>query len=485
MCCSHTHGVRAWAFSRKTSPLPLPPVYLLPLFSILAGCAVTGEDAAINSTPEQVLVSSVPTQSQSRPQHPRPPAADAIVSGAVQDRTPDTKPQPRSYDNVWDRVRDRFALPELDDKYTRKYEHWYTKHNRHVVYLGAQADPYIFYIVEEVEKRNLPSELALLPAIESAYKPRAHSHANAAGLWQFIPGTARLYGLKQNRWYDGRLDVMQSTRAALDYLEDLHRKFQDWPLALAAYNAGEGTIRRALEYNAKKKRPLEYSSLKLRTETTHYVRKLIALRNVVRNPRHYGLTLPHIANRPYFAEVDTRGQIDLPTVTDASAIPLEELRKLNPAFKRRATAPDGPHSLLVPVKYLTRATNAINSLLPGTRLRWRLHNIVRGENLGVIARRYDVGIDAIVEANRNKVNGTIIRAGDTLQIPLSAQPLTRTIAASGTGDSSSIIYTVQHGDTLWTISRRYNTSTANLAKWNRIQDMNKLALGQKIRILRN
>jgi membrane-bound lytic murein transglycosylase D len=329
----------------------------------------------------------------------------------------------------------------------------------------------------------MPTELVLLPAIESAFVPTAYSRAHAVGLWQFIPATARRYGIKMNWWYDGRRDVVESTRAALDYLEFLHEEFKgNWFYALAAYNAGEGSVAYAIRKNKSRGRDTRYVNLRLKSETRRYVPKLIALKNIVDNPARFGITLASVADEPYFSAVDTGGQIDLNVVRELSGWNAKEMRHLNAAFKRWSTDPDGPHRLLVPWSKAANLELALAALPESARVKWGSYTIRQGDTLGRIARKYGVSVSALQRSNR--LNGTLIRAGNTLLIPLSSG--SQDIAFSGaTAAQDSLVHRVRSGDTLWGIARRYNVYVSQLTQWNSIRTHDTLRLGQNILVYMN
>jgi len=396
--------------------------------------------------------------------------------------SPETQPTKAThalgYEDIWDRVRDGFALPELNSPRVRYYEHWYRSRPEFLEHLSARAGRYLFHIIEEVEKRGMPTELALLPAVESAFKPTAYSRAHASGLWQFIPATGRRFGLKQNWWYDERRDVLSATGAALDYLQILHDEFDgDWFLALAGYNAGEHRVSRAITYNRKRSRPTTFEHLRLKAETKAYVPKLLALRNLVASSEQDGLPFGPIPNRPYFAELKLDYQIDLRTVAELAGIHRNEFFALNPGFKRWASDPDGPHRLLVPVSAKPGLEEQLASLPPGKRLRWDRHRIRRGETLSAIARRYGVGVSALRRSNR--VEGAFIRAGGDLMIPVSSA------AIHTKPGGSRVFHRVEAGDTLWRIAKRYRVYVKQLAKWNAMRTNDILRPGQRIVVYQN
>lgn len=260
-------------------------------------------------------------------------------------KTPQIAADQPPFDELWARLRSGYAMAELDSPLVAKHERWYSSNPEYMERMVKRARLYLYYIVDEVEKRDLPMEIALLPAIESAFKPHAYSRARAAGLWQFIPSTGKHFGLERTWWYDGRRDVVKATQAALDYLEELNKAFDgDWHLALAAYNAGERRVKNAIEYNRRRGRPTDYKNLRtLKPETLNYVPKLLAVSKIIANPESYDITLASIPNEPYFSRIEIGSQIDLGVAARMANVSLGDLYDINPAFKRRATTPNGPH----------------------------------------------------------------------------------------------------------------------------------------------
>ena len=450
-----------------------------------------------------VLTIAISGCATTAPEPPPDPAAPVPHNSTLAGRTdlnghhPQHQQQPRGedergssvvrYDDLWDRIRDGFAFPSIDNKYVDDYEKWYADRPKYMARVVERARPYLYYIVEEVENRGMPTELVLLPAIESAFVPTAYSRARAVGLWQFIPGTAKRYDLKMNWWYDGRRDVIESTRAALDYLEFLHKKFDgDWFHALAAYNAGEGKIAYEIKRNKSKGRETHYTNLRLKTETRRYVPKLVAFKEIINDPSRFGITLSSIPNEPYFTSVDTGGQIDLNVARELSGLNAKEIRHLNAAFKRWSTDPDGPHRLLVPVSSAASLQQALASLPDSERVKWGSYSIKQGDTLGRIARNYGVSVSALQQSNHLK--GTFIRAGKTLLIPLSDSAISSTpgLAFAGTNSQQgSLVHRVRSGDTLWGIARRYNVYVNQLTAWNSIRSRDTLRLGQNIVVYMN
>jgi len=383
--------------------------------------------------------------------------------------------------DLWDRIRLGFALPKLHHRRIDGETKWFSRNQAYLDRVADYARPYLHYIVSQVEKRGLPTEIVLLPVVESAFQPYAYSRGHAAGIWQFIPATGRRFGLKLNWWYDGRRDIVASTRAALDYLEYLHDFFDgDWLLALAGYNAGEGTVLKAIRYNRRRRRSTDFWSLRLPRETKQYVPRLLALRDIVATPEKLGISLKPIPDEPYLTSVDIDSQLDLATAAKLADMDLAELHQLNPGFNRWATAPDGPHHLLLPLDKAERFADEVAQLPPELRIQWVRHRIRRGETIGGIAFRYQT--TARVLRQLNNLNGNLIRAGHYLVIPIPArayggqQYTLQNVAANG-GKS---IHTVRSGENLWFLSRRYGTTVRQLCQWNNISPRALLQPGQRI-----
>ncbi|PKM22270.1 MAG: lytic transglycosylase, partial [Gammaproteobacteria bacterium HGW-Gammaproteobacteria-14] len=309
------------------------------------------------------------------------------------------------------------------------------------------------------------------------------------GPWQFIPSTGKAFGMEQHYWYDGRRDILQSTEAALTYLDRLAKRFgDDWELALASYNAGGGTVSRAITRNRNRNRPVDYWNLDLPRETRDYVPKLIALSQIVRDPQKYGLTLTPIANAPYFEVVDIEGQLDLKLAAEMAQTDVNEIYYLNAGFSQWATPPNGPHRILVPVSQANIFRQALAELPPEQRLRWQEYTIRPGDTLGGIARQHNTNIEALREANR--LRGNTIVAGRTLLIPqpsaaadsypLSADNRLQTRQNQSPAGRSRTNYTVRSGDSLWTIARRHNVTVRELAHWNGMAPGDTLAAGRQL-----
>ena len=396
--------------------------------------------------------------------------------------------------NVWDFIGNELKLDVPNNERIRSQKSRYLRNKSHLQRVAERSEPYLYWIVEEVKKRNMPMEVALLPMVESAFDPNALSSANAAGLWQITPATGRRFGLDQNWWYDGRRDVGASTRAALDLLQRLNTMFDgDWMMTLAAYNAGEGRIQKAIKANRAHGKPTDYWSLNLPRETALYVPKVLALSEIIRNADRYALNLPHIDKSTALARVNVGQQFDLNTAAQVVGMSVSELQTLNPAYKTLATAPTGPHYLMLPKQKAKQFKKILRENGDDLTVRVVRHKVQAGESLDVLARRYE--ISALDIKQINELNGAGIRRGQYILLPLSQSEYLAKNNRSGTrssaqsGDDSRIAknsvtssYKVKSGDTLSTIARRHNMSSSELAKLNRISVSSRLKLGQTLKL---
>jgi len=379
----------------------------------LVGCAHLPE--SFDSQRQRAVAAPASAAVASAPSAPVPAGASAEPAPS----TPAAPPTPESFADLFERMRSGFTLPEIANASVEREIAWYQGRPAYVERSFGRGRRYLHYIVEVLEARDMPRELALLPVVESAFDPFAFSRARASGLWQFIPSTGRLYGLGQDGWSDDRRDVLQATSAALDHLQDLHAEFAgDWLLALAAYNAGSARVSRAIERNVRQGRPTDFFALDLPAETRAYVPKLLAISRLVAEPESFGLDLPEIPNAPYFARVDVRKPVDLRKVADLASIPRDELRALNPAFNRWATAPDGRRHLLVPATERARLEQVLASIPAYEEPRVVQRRVKRGDTLASIARRHKITVADLRAANR--LRGSLIRPGQILRIPVRA-----------------------------------------------------------------
>jgi len=405
-------------------------------------------------------------------------------------------------DGLWDRLetvepasddllvqlRDGFELDWDDNNRVQAELKWFASHPDYLDRVFTRAQRYLPYIMEELERRSLPLELALLPIVESAYDPFAYSHGRAAGLWQMIPGTATRFGLKQNWWYDGRRDVVESTRAALDYLEHLYEFNEgDWLNAIASYNTGEGNVSRAVKNNRAQGKPDDFWNLRLRAETATYVPKLLALVDIVREPAKYNVVLPRISNEPQFAVTDVGSQIDLALAAELAGVDVDTIYTFNPGYNRWSTDPNGPYTLVLPVEVVDAFDAAVADVPPAELVRWKRHQVKNGEAISQIANKYSTTVAAIKSANNLRSN--MIRAGDYLMIPVATKPLS---AYSKSADArlaatqnreregNRIEHVVTSGESFWSLSQRYGVTTNELAAWNGMAPRDTLPVGRKL-----
>jgi membrane-bound lytic murein transglycosylase D len=400
----------------------------------------------------------------------------------------------RMEDNAWYRLQQGMQLTPVSNPRVSAQLKWFLDHPGYMQRVMERARPILPFVLDELETRNLPSELALLPIVESAYQAFAYSHGRASGMWQIIPSTGRFLGLKQNWWYDGRRDIIESTHAAITYLESLSKQFDgDWELALAAYNAGPGRIRSAVRYNKKRKRPTDFWNLtKIRNETRDYVPKMLALKELFSHPEKYQLDLVPVNNQVSYEIVELDGQIDLALAAELAGITVNQLYQLNPAFNRWATAPDGPHRLLLPRGKAEQFKVEISKIPPNERINWVRHKIKSGETLSHISERYSTTVSLIKEVNNLK--GTQIRAGKYLMVPTATRSLqdyslsasSRTSAIQNTNRAGTKqVHIVRSGQSLWSISKSYGVTTRQLAKWNGIAPIDTLNVGQNLVVWTN
>lgn len=403
-------------------------------------------------------------------------------------RPADTNPE-----DLYQVLRDNFSFDlDIEDKRISSQLNWYSSHPSYISRVSQRASRYMYHIVSEIQARDLPVELALLPIVESAFDPFAYSHGSASGMWQFISSTGKMYGLKQNWWYDGRRDVVASTDAALNYLADLNKMFDgDWLLALASYNSGPGTVLKAQRKNRAAGKPTDFWHLSLPKETEAYVPKLVALAKLFKEPEKYGMEMPVVANKPFFEIVETGGQIDLAQAATLAEMKLSDLYILNPGFNRWATDPDGPHHLLVFADKAEVFNSNISQLAADDRLTWKRYTIASGDSLLSIAHKHDVTVDVLRDVNN--IKGNLIRAGKTLLIPVASKSdqyysmsadnrLKVKQSALSSSSKQRVDYKVQSGDSFWTIARKFDVSVASIAKWNNMAPKDVIRPGQTLAV---
>ena len=385
-------------------------------------------------------------------------------------------------DDLWQRIRDGFAMPDLGGPIVAEKTAWYLAHPEYLKRVFERSRLYLFHIVNEIEKRGLPTELALLPMVESSFNPMAYSRAHASGLWQFIPGTGKRYELTQNWWYDGRRDIIDSTSAALDYLKDVYEMHGDWHLALASYNWGENAVARALEKNRAANLPLDYSSLTMPLETRQYVPKLQALKNIIANPALFGIELEPIPNEVYFTTITRTRDMDVRLAAKLAEMPVEEFIALNPGFSRPMIRAELTPRIVLPADRVEIFHDNLAKYDDKSLVSWQTYQPARGDNLEGIARKFGLGL-----AQLKEVNGIAPRSR--------AMPATLVVPAKGAHDLGRLpimyappipvagprtfVHTVKAGDTLPGVARRYRVSVDDLRRWNKI---GRLAVGQRLTI---
>lgn len=452
-------------------------VSLVLLLSLLTGC----QSILDNPTEQTESINVVTNEALASPLDISEALANSITE-------PEEAEEPVPvFDDVWERIRYQLSIPVPQNRPIVTERNYYQRHQKYLDRIAKRAEPYLYFIVEEVEKRQIPIEIALLPIVESAFDPFGYSHRSASGIWQFMPQTGERFNLHQNWWYDGRRDIVQSTRAALDYLSYLHKTLEgDWLNAIAAYNSGEGRVLNAIRKNRKKHLPTDFWSLDLPKETTAYVPKLLALSDLLKRQEEFNVTWQPIINAQVVEIVDVGSQIDLALAADMAELSLTELYRLNPGFNRWATAPEGPHQLLIPSDKADAFKEKLAQTPVKDRLRWQYYTVKRGDTLSVIANKFSTSSKTI--QSLNKLDSHIIRVNQKLLVPLSdgkinSEHLPETVKlAANQSTSSKVTHTVQSGDTLWDISREYDVTVKQLANWNKLKTNSVLKLGQKLTV---
>lgn len=445
--------------------------------------------------------------------------------------------------DIWSEIRESFQLEIFESDLVKRHEKRYTRNPKHFERILERAKVYLPYIFEQTQRYNMPSEVVLLPLIESGYNPRIYSTRGAAGLWQFMPATGRNYGLKQDWWYEGRRDITYSTQAALKHLRDLNKMFDgDWPLTFAAYNVGHNGMNRAINANKRKNKPTDLKFLKLNSETRNFYPKLIAVKNIIQNPDDYGVTLPEITTKSPFEIVEFDFQIDLAVLSEAIQVDSLKLALLNPGFRRYATPPDGPFRILVPADKLSETVDWRRDLLPSEAIVARsehrvragdtlseiaeyygvsiasirainvkssnlikigeilripshqgaseglsglheiMHQVVANDSLSEIAQAYNVKLSELRAINGLSAKSDLIRIGQQLRIPNSSRSISNnpTVTASSHDLRSNVRHSVRRGESLWTIARRYGVRVIDIVNWNEISRSAHIYPGQKL-----
>ncbi|WED21162.1 LysM peptidoglycan-binding domain-containing protein [Vibrio sp. JC009] len=467
------------------------------LLLFLVGCQTTQQnDSAAQdtnaSTDEATLAESQPESSDATDQPSETAQSNQVTTKPEDVTQEEPKQTPWNQEDVWQRIAMQLKMPIPDQKKVEYYRNWYITHPKHLEAVSRRATPFLYLIVEEIEKRQLPLELALLPIVESSFDPFAYSHGSAAGLWQFVPGTGKMYGLKQGYWYDGRRDVVAATDAALKYLESLNQRFDgNWNHAIAAYNSGGGRVSRAIKKNKKAGKAIDFFSLDLPKETSGYVPKLLALADIVANQEKYDIKIPAIANKPVLKMVDPGEQLDIALAAQYAGMKVGDLQKLNPAYNQWATPPEGPHRFLLPIENVGNFTELAEKNR-GKGIKVVRYKVKSGDVISLIARKHNTTTETIKTVNN--LSGNMIRVGQYLMIPTSSQKgAAYTLSAqnrlkktqSVARGKYKVTHTVAKGDSFWTIARKHKVSHTSLAKWNGMGPRDTLRIGQKLVIWKN
>ncbi len=452
----------------------------------LAGCATNDASAphAHKGKPATETSASAKHITPSYPSGPLSPISPYELTGSNYDVTGIRAPA-----DLWDRIRRGFAMPDLQNDLVRDREQWYSTRPDYMFRMTERSSKYLFHIVEELERRGMPTELALLPYIESAFNPQAVSSAKAAGMWQFMPATGTYFDLKQNAFRDDRRDVLASTKAALDYLQKLYGMFGDWHLALAAYNWGEGSVARAIARNEKLGLGTSYEELNMPNETRYYVPKLQAVKNIVANPSRFNSELPLIENHPYFQAVDITRDIDVSLVASLAGIREEDFRALNPSFHKPVILAAGTPRILLPWDNAQVFRKNLEARNLGQYASWTVWSVPSTMTVANAATR--LGID---ESDLRKINGIpprmMIKAGSALMVPRAAT--TQQDVSSQLADNGQISFTPEivnrrtvvraskRGETVAAIAARYKVSASDVADWNDVKTSSRFKGGEQV-----
>ncbi|WP_087721642.1 transglycosylase SLT domain-containing protein [Pandoraea sp. PE-S2T-3] len=439
---------------------------------LLAACASTAPPTgASNSTPEAQSKSPLASNAKGKQRVSSDQTID-LDTDSINDLAYGSDDA-----DLWARIRHGFSIPDLDTDLAQDRTQWYAQRPEYVERMIQRSNKYLFHIVEELERRHMPTELALLPFVESAYNPQALSTAKAAGMWQFIPSTGKTYNLKQNMFQDERRDVLASTTAALDYLSKLYAMFGDWHLALAAYNWGEGNVQRAIDRNQAQGLPTDYLSLRMPTETRYYVPKLQAIKNIIAHPDLYSVKLPEIPNHPYFVSVTTKRDIDVALAAKLADLPLDEFRALNPSFRKPVILGAAQPQILLPfdsAEVFQKRLKGYDKPLSS----WTTYTSASRERPEDVARK--LGVDAAVIRSVNNIAPRMrLKAGSTLLVPrsddidedISASVATNAVLAlePDLPDTRKVMVRARKHDTLAAVASRSGVSVAQIKGWNHLR----------------
>ena len=390
--------------------------------------------------------------------------------------------------NLWSYIANQQKLEINNNPRIQQQLGWFKKHPDYLTRISERAQPYLYLVVQEIEKEGLPIEIALLPIVESAYYPFSYSHGTAVGVWQFIPSTGRLYGLDQDWWHEDRRHILNSTRAAARYLKDLGKMFNgDWMLAVAAYNAGPGRIQNAVKINQKAGKQTDYWSLDLPKETEKYVPKLLALSMIAKEPEKFGQQLTPIDNSKFLEVVELNSQFDLALIAQWTGLSIDEIYTYNPGLRRWATPVSLPYELLLPVSTVKSFEDNLEKAGKMPRISWLRHQIKSGDSLIYLAKKYKTTVDQIRSVN--ELQSDLIRAGEYLIVPLAqenegyyslSEKQREKSRLNTEKNAEKIIYKVVSGDSLWKIAVQFDTTVNNLVRWNQIDLSSPLRIDKEL-----
>lgn len=462
------------------------PLYACLLASSLAMPALAVADTALASDASQSMATA------SAPPNNQPTLATNTIQAPVIDSTPNDPnaapviqasyaptetadatdaPSPDTGD-LWQRIRNGFALKQLDSPLVATHVGWYAQRPDYLRRTIARSKLYLFHIMEEVQKRGMPAEIALLPIVESAFNPMAYSRSHASGIWQFIPSTGKDFGLKQNNWYDGRRDIVAATDAALDYLDKLHTMFGTWNLALAAYNCGEGCVSRAIAKNQAQGLPTNYLSLSLPAETRHYVPKLMAVKEIIADPGMAGLSLDSIPNQAYFVSVSLHQSIDVKLAAKLADMPVKDFESLNPAFTQPVVRSDSAQPILLPVDKAAAFSNNLKNY-DHPLVSWQIYPAKKGERAVTIAKKFGVTVAWLKQHNQFELTRKgKLTADHSLMLPF-GNKVDTALAAAHTKSAAATRHTrtvkVKRGDTLAALASHHGASITEIKRWNHLR----------------
>ena len=393
--------------------------------------------------------------------------------------------------DLWRVIADRQEIIVENNPRIQSHIDWISQRPDYLASISKRAEPFLYLVVSELEKEEVPIEIALLPIVESDYYPFSYSHGTATGIWQFIPSTGRMYGLDEDWWHEDRRDVLASTKAAVRYLKDLNRMFDgDWLLSIAAYNAGPGRVQRAIDKNRNQGKRTDYWSLDLPKETEKYVPKLLALGKVLKNPERFNQKLIKIENKPYLEPINLESQFDLALIAQWTNLSIDEIYSFNPGLKRWATPEALPYTILLPVDVVGDFKEILTNQKNRPKVSWTRYKVKEGDSLSIIAQNFNTTINQIQSVNN--INGSLIRANSYLIVPLARESEAyyslsdvqrEKSRLNATKNSDKLIYKVVSGDSLWKISRNFDVTVNDLVRWNKIVPTAPLSIGKELVIL--